>query len=264
MILAMALGAATSTLRFTDLRTQAPRPPAGAGRQQAASVAYLTGNRLRLGVGVSPWPDDFQIMDVPWERRGARTDEAIDIVRGLTGGGYFEYHGEIFDVPSIKINPVPTQPIPILIGGHSEAALRRAVVRGDGWTHAGGDPEGTRPDAGPAAEDPGRRGKSDTPFEIHVASAEAYGGRDQAPRRQRRHRCDRRLPQLLRRRPGRRTARAEDREPGELRGIGDRQRALTRQDRRLSPPGRRAARIDVDAPVLPETLPSALIGKAYL
>lgn len=174
MILAMALGAATSTLRFTTFVLKLPVRPPVLVAKQAASVAYLTGNRLRLGVGVSPWPDDFQVMDVPWERRGRRTDEAIDIVRGLTGGGYFEYHGEIFDVPSIKINPVPTQPIPILIGGHSDAALRRAVVRGDGWTHAGGDPEELdrmldRLQKIRAAED-----KSDTPFEIHVASADAY------------------------------------------------------------------------------------------
>lgn len=174
MILAMALGAATSTLRFTTFVLKLPVRPPVLVAKQAASVAYLTGNRLRLGVGVSPWPDDFQIMDVPWECRGRRTDEAIDIVRGLTGGGYFEYHGEIFDVPSIKINPVPTQPIPILIGGHSDAALRRAVVRGDGWTHAGGDPEELDRMLDRLQKIRAAEGKSDTPFEIHVASAEAY------------------------------------------------------------------------------------------
>ncbi|MBU4613752.1 TIGR03619 family F420-dependent LLM class oxidoreductase [Rhodococcus sp. GG48] len=174
MILAMALGAATSTLRFTTFVLKLPVRPPVLVAKQAASVAYLTGNRLRLGVGVSPWPDDFQIMDVPWERRGRRTDEAIDIVRGLTGGGYFEYHGEIFDVPSIKINPVPTQPIPILIGGHSDAALRRAVARGDGWTHAGGDPEELDRRLDRLQKIRAAEGKSDTPFEIHVASAEAY------------------------------------------------------------------------------------------
>ena len=174
MILAMALGAATSTLRFTTFVLKLPVRPPVLVAKQAASVAYLTGNRLRLGVGVSPWPDDFQIMDVPWERRGRRTDEAIDIVRGLTGGGYFEYHGEIFDVPSIKINPVPTQPIPILIGGHSDAALRRAVARGDGWTHAGGDPEELDRMLDRLQKIRAAEGKSDTPFEIHVASAEAY------------------------------------------------------------------------------------------
>lgn len=174
MILAMALGAATSTLRFTTFVLKLPVRPPVLVAKQAASVAYLTNNRLRLGVGVSPWPDDFQVMDVPWERRGKRTDEAIDIVRGLTGGGYFEYHGEIFDVPSIKLNPVPTQPIPILVGGHSDAALRRAVVRGDGWTHAGGDPAELDRMLEKLQKIRAAEGKADSPFEIHVASAEAF------------------------------------------------------------------------------------------
>ncbi len=169
----MALGAATSTLRFTTFVLKLPVRPPVLVAKQAASVAYLTGNRLRLGVGVSPWPDDFQIMDVPWERRGRRTDEAIDIVRGLTGGGYFEYHGEIFDVPSIKINPVPTQPIPILIGA---TVTQHCAGRG-AWRRL--DPRWRRSEELDRMLDRLQKiraaeGKSDTPFEIHVASAEAY------------------------------------------------------------------------------------------
>jgi len=174
MILAMALGAATNTLRFTTFVLKLPIRPPVLVAKQAASVAYMTNNRLRLGVGVSPWPEDFQVMGVPWERRGKRTDEAIDIVRGLTGGGYFEYHGDIYDVPSIKLNPVPTQPVPILIGGHSDAALRRAVVRGDGWTHAGGDPDELDRMLGKLQKIRAAEGKAETPFEIHVASADAF------------------------------------------------------------------------------------------
>ena len=62
----------------------------------------------------------------------------IAIIRGLTRGGYFEFHGKHYDFPRIKICPTPAKPIPILIGGHSEAALKRAA-RNDGWMHAGGD-----------------------------------------------------------------------------------------------------------------------------
>ena len=54
-------------------------------------------------------------------------DESIEIIRGLLRGGYYEFHGDHFDVPSIKIAPVPATPVPILVGGHSEAALRRAA-----------------------------------------------------------------------------------------------------------------------------------------
>ena len=87
----------------------------------------LTGNRLVLGVGTSPWREDYEVTGVPWERRGRRMDEGIAIIRGLAAGGYFEYHGEIFDLPPVKIAPVPAEPIPVLLGGHADAALRRAA-----------------------------------------------------------------------------------------------------------------------------------------
>lgn len=139
-VLSAAIAAATTTLRLTPFVVKLPIRPPVLVAKQAASIAALSGNRFGFGVGISPWPDDFEIMGVPFERRGARMDECIDIVRGLTAGGYFEYHGEFYDLPPIKISPVPTEPIPILIGGHSGPALRRAAQRGDGWMHAGGDP----------------------------------------------------------------------------------------------------------------------------
>ncbi|WP_378729680.1 TIGR03619 family F420-dependent LLM class oxidoreductase [Nocardia brasiliensis] len=138
-VLSAAMAAVTTTLRFTPFVLKLPIRPPVLVAKQTASVAALSGNRFGLGVGISPWPDDFEIMDVPFDKRGARMDECIDIVRGLTAGGYFEFHGEFYDIPPIKINPVPTQPVPILIGGHSKPALRRAAQRGDGWMHAGGD-----------------------------------------------------------------------------------------------------------------------------
>ncbi|WP_330230153.1 TIGR03619 family F420-dependent LLM class oxidoreductase [Nocardia sp. NBC_00508] len=138
-VLSAAMAAVTTTLRFTPFVLKLPIRPPVLVAKQAASVAALSGNRFGLGVGISPWPDDFEIMGVPFDKRGARMDECIDIVRGLTAGGYFEYHGKFYDIPPIKISPVPTEPVPILVGGHSRPALRRAAQRGDGWMHAGGD-----------------------------------------------------------------------------------------------------------------------------
>lgn len=168
-----AMGAVTSTLRFTPFVLKLPVRPPVLVAKQATSIACLTGGRLGLGVGVSPWREDFQVMGVPWERRGKRMDEAIDIVRGLAGGGYFEYHGEFHDIPAIKLCPVPAEPIPILVGGHSEPALRRAAVRGDGWMHGGGpddlDDLLARLNRIREAE-----GKAGEPFEVHVISPDAY------------------------------------------------------------------------------------------
>lgn len=173
-VLIAAMGAVTTSLRFTPFVLKLPiRPPALVAKQ-ASSLAYLTGNRLSLGVGLSPWPEDFEIMGVPFARRGKRMDECIDILRGLSSGSYFEFHGEFYDIPSIKMAPAPSEPIPILIGGHSDAALRRAVVRGDGWMHAGGDPAELDLLLDKLNKIRAAQGRSDEPFEIHVISLDAY------------------------------------------------------------------------------------------
>ncbi|MQY29015.1 TIGR03619 family F420-dependent LLM class oxidoreductase [Nocardia aurantia] len=172
-VLSAALAAATTRLRFTPFVIKLPIRPPVLVAKQTASLAYLSGNRFGLGVGISPWPEDFDIMGVPFAKRGKRMDECIEVVRGLCGGEYFEYHGEFYDFPKIKITPAPTQPVPILIGGHSEAALRRAARLGDGWMHAGGDPADLDRMLARLTELLPER-ESTLPFEIHVASVDAY------------------------------------------------------------------------------------------
>lgn len=173
-ILTMAMAAATEKIRFTPFVLKLPIRPPVLVAKQASSVAYMSGGRLSLGVGLSPWPEDFEVMGVPFAKRGKRMNEAMEIIKGLTTGEYFEYHGEIYDVPSIKINPVPAQPIPLLVGGHSDAALRRAVRLGDGWMHAGGPPEEFDALLTRLNEIRKEEGKENDPFEIHAISGEAF------------------------------------------------------------------------------------------
>lgn len=173
-VLCAAMGAVTSTLRFTPFVLKLPVRPPVLVAKQAASVAALTGNRLALGVGISPWPEDFAIMGVPFERRGRRMDECMEIVRGLTAGGWYEFHGEFYDIPAIKICPVPSEPIPLLVGGHHDNALRRAVLRGDGWMHGGGPAEELDALLDRLAVIRRAEGLADRPFEIHVISLDAY------------------------------------------------------------------------------------------
>src|ERR1700722_1288894 len=169
-----ALGAVTSTLRFVTFVVKLPiRHPVMVAKQ-AASVAVLTGNRFLFGVGTSPWPEDYELLDVPWDRRGKRMNECIDVIRGLTAGGFFEYHGKVFDLPSVKMSPAPTKPVPILIGGHGEAALRRAAVMGDGGMHGGGDPADLPGLLARLAELRAEAGRADAPFETHVISLDAF------------------------------------------------------------------------------------------
>jgi probable F420-dependent oxidoreductase len=168
------LAAVTERIRFTTFVLKAPVRPAVLLAKQAASVAVLSGNRLRLGVGISPWPEDFAALAQPWERRGDRLDETIAVVRGLTAGGWFEHHGELVDVARMKICPVPTQPIPILVGGHADRALRRAARLGDGWVHGGGDPADLPRLLERLAQLRRAAGRADDPFEVHVISLDAF------------------------------------------------------------------------------------------
>ncbi|MCZ8377790.1 TIGR03619 family F420-dependent LLM class oxidoreductase [Mycobacterium sp. CPCC 205372] len=167
-----ALSAVTTRLHFNIFVLKLPiRPPALVAKQ-AGSLAALFGNRLGLGVGTSPWKEDYEIMGVPFARRGKRMDECIDVIRGLTTGEYFEYHGEFYDIPKTKMTPAPSEPIPILIGGHAEAALKRAA-RNDGWMHGGGDPEELDTlikRIQQLREEEGRDG----PFQIHVISIDGF------------------------------------------------------------------------------------------
>jgi len=169
-----ALGAVTRRLRFVTFVLKLPVRNPVLVAKQATSTAVLTGGRLVLGVGSSPWREDYEVLGVPWAGRGRRMDEEIAIIRGLAAGGYFGYQGEIFGFPPVKMAPVPARPIPILIGGHGDAALRRAARAGDGWLHGGGDP----------AELPGlltrlaglreEEGTAQRPFEVHVISLDGY------------------------------------------------------------------------------------------
>ena len=85
-----------------------------------------------------PLADRSEPAELRIAKSRTRMDEGLAVIRGLSAGGYFEYHGEVFDLAPVKIAPVPSEPIPILIGGHGDAALRRAARVGDGWLHGGG------------------------------------------------------------------------------------------------------------------------------
>lgn len=173
-VLATALSAVTKRLRFhTFVVKLAVRHPVLVAKQ-AMSVAVMSNNRFSLGVGVSPWPEDFAITGIPWAGRGARMNETMEIVRGLMRGEYFAYKGKVFDLQSIKLSPAPAEPVPILVGGHSDAALKRAVNLGDGWMHAGGDETKLQSMLDKLGQLRRDAGKQHDPFEIHVASVHGF------------------------------------------------------------------------------------------
>lgn len=169
-----AMGAVTTKIRFTtSVMKLAIRQPAVVAKS-VSSVAVLTNNRFGFGIGISPWPDDFAATQIPWEGRGKRMDEMIEIVKGLLTGEYFGYQGEIFQLDPIKICPVPSKPVPFLIGGHAKPALRRAARLADGFIHAGGSLEQL---AGMIDQINAFRrefGRENEPFEYQAMTAEAF------------------------------------------------------------------------------------------
>lgn len=169
-----AMGAVTERLRFTTFVVKLPIRLPVLVAKSAASVAVMTGDRFALGVGLSPWPEDFAACGQDWKSRGKRMDEMIEIICGLMTGEFFEFHGEYYDIESLKICPTPTKPLPILIGGHAEPALRRAARIGDGWMHAGGDQETLEHLISRIGELRVEYGREREPFEIHVISMDAY------------------------------------------------------------------------------------------
>lgn len=102
--------------------------------KQAASLDKLSGGRFTLGVGIGWSREEFDALGVPFDRRGARTAEYIEVIRTLWRDGVASFHGEFVGFESIQVNPKPVHGrIPIVLGGNSDAALRRVAAIGDGW-----------------------------------------------------------------------------------------------------------------------------------
>lgn len=169
-----ALGAVTSTIRFTTFVVKLPIRSPVLVAKSVSSVAVMTNDRFGFGVGLSPWPEDFEITFTDYKTRGKRMDEMIHIIRGLLRGEFFAYEGQHYTLPSIKICPAPKKPVPILIGGHAEAALKRAAYLGDGWMFAGGAPEELTRCLDRLAELRREAGRENEPFEIHAGSLDAF------------------------------------------------------------------------------------------
>jgi probable F420-dependent oxidoreductase len=169
-----AMAAVTSKLRFTTSVVKlAIRNPVFVAKQ-LTTINAMFDNRFVFGVGLSPWIEDFEICGERWEGRGPRMDEMIEIIRGFHSGEYFGFKGKYYDIPECKMCPVPTQQTPILIGGHAEAALKRAAKIGDGWVHAGGDIKSLTPLIDSLNKLRKEYGRDHLPFEIHAITADAY------------------------------------------------------------------------------------------
>lgn len=131
-----AMAAVTERIRFyTSVLKLAVRAPLLVAKQ-ASSIAVMSNNRFGLGVGLGWLPEEFEWCGTDYKTRGKRGNEAIEILRQVLAGGFSSYHGEHYHFEELAMSPVPTEPVPIYIGGHSKPGLRRAAKYGDGWASA--------------------------------------------------------------------------------------------------------------------------------
>ena len=128
-----AMATVTERIRFvTSVLRLAIRQPLLEAKT-LCSVAAMSNDRVALGVGLAWMPEEFQWLGQDMKTRGARQNEAIQVIRLLLGGGMVEFHGKYYDFERLTMAPVPKTRIPIYVGGTAKPALRRAARYGDGW-----------------------------------------------------------------------------------------------------------------------------------
>lgn len=134
-IVAMTLiAAATTRSRIGPAVLVLPQREPVVLAKQLASLDLLSGGRVELGIGAGWLAEEFAALDVPFESRGSRFVEWIELMRDCWTGDPEAHDGRHYTLPAgILTRPVPAHRIPLLIGGHSPVALRRAGTIADGW-----------------------------------------------------------------------------------------------------------------------------------
>jgi probable F420-dependent oxidoreductase len=128
------LAAVTKTIRLSSGVLILPQRQTGLVAKQAAEADLLCGGRLRLGVGVGWNFVEYQALGMDWSTRGTRQAEQIAVLRRLWTEDVVTFRGRFHDLKEVSIIPAPIQrPIPIWLGGSSDAAVKRAARLGDGW-----------------------------------------------------------------------------------------------------------------------------------
>jgi alkanesulfonate monooxygenase SsuD/methylene tetrahydromethanopterin reductase-like flavin-dependent oxidoreductase (luciferase family) len=132
--------------------------------RQLADIARLAPGRLIFGAGIGGEDrHEVAICGVDPATRGLRMDECLTIVRQLMTGKAVSYHGTFFDLEEAVIGPAPAEPVPIIVGGRSDAAIRRAGRLGDGWLGIWNSPRRFAAAAEMAAQEAALAGRPDPP-----------------------------------------------------------------------------------------------------
>ena len=163
------VAARTERLRFmTGVLILPQRNPLVLAKQ-VATMDYLSGGRIELGIGVGWLEEEFDALGIPFARRGPRTDEYVGAMRALWTKDDAGYSGEFVNFERMSCNPKPLQnPLPIIVGGHSEFAARRAGRLGNGYFPATGWDGDIKPLLAMVREEAGKCGRD--PDEIQITT----------------------------------------------------------------------------------------------
>jgi probable F420-dependent oxidoreductase len=163
-----AMAAVTERLRFATMVYILPlRNPLEVAKT-VGTAALLSGGRVALGCGAGWIREEFDALEIPFESRGARMSEMIEVLRRVWTGEMIEHRGRFFDFGPLQMSPPPPAPVPIWVGGLSKAALRRAARLGDGWIGTGQTPEEAIALCGELRRLRADAGRASAPFEALV------------------------------------------------------------------------------------------------
>lgn len=125
----------TSRLRLGTTVLVVPERPALLAAKEIMTLDHISGGRFEFGAGLGWSAEEYAALGVTWERRGKRFDEYLEAMKVAWTEEFASYHGEFVNFDNVVLEPKPVTPggPPILIGGNSKAALRRAAKLGDGW-----------------------------------------------------------------------------------------------------------------------------------
>jgi probable F420-dependent oxidoreductase len=140
------LAANTTTLRLgTGILLLPQRNPVYTAKE-CSNVDFLSGGRLDLGIGIGWLAEEFQVVNVPFERRGARTRAYCEVLKRLWCDEVSEYKDEFYELPACRMYPKPVQTPhpPLHFGGETDAALKRVADLGQGWYGMNRTPEEAR------------------------------------------------------------------------------------------------------------------------